>query len=36
MATSKEYRGRHEIIREILQAVSKSGPEGISENSDYV
>ena len=30
MATSKEYRGRHEIIREILQAVSKSGPEGIS------
>jgi predicted transcriptional regulator len=29
MATSKEYRGRHQIIREILKAVSNSGSEGI-------
>jgi predicted transcriptional regulator len=30
MATSKEYRGRHEIIRQILQTVNDSGgSEGI-------
>ncbi|HKI09555.1 MAG TPA: winged helix-turn-helix domain-containing protein [Nitrososphaeraceae archaeon] len=29
MATSKEYRGRHEIIRQILQTVIDSGSEGI-------
>jgi len=29
MATSEEYRGRHELIRQILRAVSDSGSEGI-------
>jgi predicted transcriptional regulator len=29
MATSKEYRGRHEIIRQILQTVIDSGSEDI-------
>ena len=30
MATSKEYRGRHEIIAQMLQDVSNSGSEGIT------
>jgi predicted transcriptional regulator len=30
MVTSKEYRGRHEIIAQILQDVSNSGSEGIT------
>lgn len=29
MATTKEYRGRHEIFTQILQAVSDIGLEGI-------
>lgn len=29
MATSKVYRGRHEIIAQILQTVKESGSEGI-------
>jgi predicted transcriptional regulator len=29
MAASKEYRGRHEIIAQILQTVSESSSEGI-------
>ena len=29
-ATSKEYRGRHEIIAQILQDVNNSGSEGIT------
>jgi predicted transcriptional regulator len=30
MATSKEYRGRHEIIAQILQDVNNSGSDGIT------
>jgi predicted transcriptional regulator len=29
MATSKDYRGRNEIITQILQAISASGSKGI-------
>jgi predicted transcriptional regulator len=29
MATPKEYRGRHEILTQILQSVSDFGSEGI-------
>lgn len=29
MATSKEYRGRHEILTQILQTVSDFGSEGV-------
>jgi predicted transcriptional regulator len=33
MATTKEYRGRHEIIAQMLRTVSSNGSEGVSKMS---
>jgi predicted transcriptional regulator len=33
MATTKEYRGRHEIIAQMLRTVGDNGSEGVSKTS---
>jgi predicted transcriptional regulator len=33
MATTKEYRGRHEIIAQMLQTASNNGSQGVSKTT---
>jgi predicted transcriptional regulator len=33
MATTKEYRGKHEIIAQMLRTVSNNGSEGVSKTT---